>query len=70
MAYAQYSMTYNYYSNYGTTSVSYTHLVDNLLGAPLFVDYFNQKYADVHDETMVVSPDAVSYTHLPTPVSS
>ncbi len=38
--------------------------VDNLLGAPLFVDYFNQKYADVHDDTMVVSPDVGSVARV------
>ncbi len=34
--------------------------VDNLLGAPVFVDHFLRKYADCHDETMVVSPDVGS----------
>ncbi len=34
--------------------------VDNLLGSPVFVDYFLRKYADVHDQTMVVSPDVGS----------
>ncbi len=34
--------------------------VDNLLGSPVFVDYFPQKYAAVHEETMVVSPDVGS----------
>ena len=34
--------------------------VDNLLGSPIFVDHFMQKYADVHDDTMVVSPDVGS----------
>ncbi len=34
--------------------------VDNLLGSPVFVDYFTQKYAAVHEETMVVSPDVGS----------
>ena len=34
--------------------------VDNLLGSPIFVDHFTQKYADCHDETMVVSPDVGS----------
>ena len=38
--------------------------VDNLLGAPLFVDYFNQKYADVHEDTMVVSPDVGSVARV------
>ena len=31
--------------------------VDNLLGSPIFVDHFTKKYADCHDDTMVVSPD-------------
>ena len=30
--------------------------VDNLLGSPVFVDHFRAKFADCHDETMVVSP--------------
>jgi ribose-phosphate pyrophosphokinase len=34
--------------------------VDNLLGSPVFVDYFAKKYADVHDNTIVVSPDVGS----------
>ncbi len=34
--------------------------VDNLLGSPIFVEHFSQKYADVHDDTMVVSPDVGS----------
>ncbi len=34
--------------------------VDNLLGSPIFADYFMQKYADCHDDTMVVSPDVGS----------
>ena len=34
--------------------------VDNLLGSPVFVDYFLRRYAAVHDETMVVSPDVGS----------
>ena len=34
--------------------------VDNLLGSPVFVDYFREKYAAVHDDTMVVSPDVGS----------
>ena len=34
--------------------------VDNLLGSPVFVDYFRTKFAAVHDETMVVSPDVGS----------
>ncbi len=38
--------------------------VDNLLGAPLFVDYFKQKFHDVHSETMVVSPDVGSVVRV------
>jgi ribose-phosphate pyrophosphokinase len=34
--------------------------VDNLLGSPVFVDHFKQKFADCHDETLVVSPDVGS----------
>ena len=34
--------------------------VDNLLGSPVFVDYFLRRYAAVHDETIVVSPDVGS----------
>ena len=34
--------------------------VDNLLGSPVFVDHFRAKFADCHDETMVVSPDVGS----------
>jgi ribose-phosphate pyrophosphokinase len=34
--------------------------VDNLLGSPVFVDHFKQKFADCHDDTMVVSPDVGS----------
>ena len=34
--------------------------VDNLLGSPVFVDYFKNKFAAVHSETMVVSPDVGS----------
>jgi ribose-phosphate pyrophosphokinase len=34
--------------------------VDNLLGSPVFVDYFAKKYADVHDKTIIVSPDVGS----------
>ena len=34
--------------------------VDNLLGSPIFVHHFMQKYADCHDEVMVVSPDVGS----------
>ena len=38
--------------------------VDNLLGAPLFVDYFHEKFADVYDDTMVVSPDVGSVARV------
>ena len=38
--------------------------VDNLLGAPLFVDYFMHKYGDVHEDTMVVSPDVGSVARV------
>ena len=38
--------------------------VDNLLGAPLFVDYFHEKFADVHDETIIVSPDVGSVARV------
>ena len=38
--------------------------VDNLLGAPLFVDYFHKKFADVQDETIVVSPDVGSVARV------
>ena len=38
--------------------------VDNLLGAPLFVDYFTEKFAAVHDETIVVSPDVGSVARV------
>lgn len=38
--------------------------VDNLVGAPLFVDYFAQKFADVHDDTIVVSPDVGSVARV------
>ena len=31
--------------------------VDNLLGSPIFVHHFMEKYADCHEEVMVVSPD-------------
>jgi ribose-phosphate pyrophosphokinase len=31
--------------------------VDNLLGAPLFVDYYNKKFKTVDDDIMIVSPD-------------
>ena len=34
--------------------------VDNLLGSPIFVEHFTQKYASCHDDTMVVSPDVGS----------
>ena len=34
--------------------------VDNLLGSPIFVRHFRHKYADCHDEVMVVSPDVGS----------
>ncbi len=34
--------------------------VDNLLGSPIFVDYFNRKFKDNGDDTMVVSPDVGS----------
>ncbi len=34
--------------------------VDNLLGSPVFVEYFMEKYAAVHGDTMVVSPDVGS----------
>ena len=34
--------------------------VDNMLGSPIFVDYFNRKYKDSRDNTMVVSPDVGS----------
>jgi ribose-phosphate pyrophosphokinase len=34
--------------------------VDNLLGSPVFVDHFKQKFAACHDETLVVSPDVGS----------
>ena len=34
--------------------------VDNLLGSPVFVNYFKEKFADCHDQTMVVSPDVGS----------
>ena len=38
--------------------------VDNLLGSPLFVDYFTKKFADVHDETIIVSPDVGSVSRV------
>ena len=34
--------------------------LDNLLGSPVFLDYFRNKFADVHEQTMVVSPDVGS----------
>ena len=34
--------------------------VDNLLGSPVFVEHFLRRFAAVHDETMVVSPDVGS----------
>ena len=34
--------------------------VDNLLGSPVFVNYFTEKFAPVHEDTMVVSPDVGS----------
>ncbi len=34
--------------------------VDNLLGSPIFVNHFMEKYAGCHDEVMVVSPDVGS----------
>ena len=34
--------------------------VDNLLGSPIFVDYFTRKFKDFSDDTMVVSPDVGS----------
>ena len=34
--------------------------VDNLLGSPVFVEHFKQKFAHCYDETMVVSPDVGS----------
>ena len=34
--------------------------VDNMLGSPIFVDYFNRKFKDNRDDTMVVSPDVGS----------
>lgn len=38
--------------------------VDNLLGAPLFVDYFHEKFAAVQDETIIVSPDVGSVARV------
>jgi ribose-phosphate pyrophosphokinase len=34
--------------------------VDNLLGSPAFVRYFKEKFADCHEQAMVVSPDVGS----------
>ena len=34
--------------------------VDNLMGSPVFVDHFFRRFAPVHGETMVVSPDVGS----------
>ena len=34
--------------------------VDNLMGSPIFVEHFFRKYAAVHEDTMVVSPDVGS----------
>ncbi len=34
--------------------------LDNLLGSPVFVDHFKNKFAAVHDQTIVVSPDVGS----------
>ena len=34
--------------------------VDTLLGSPIFVEHFTQKYASCHDDTMIVSPDVGS----------
>ena len=34
--------------------------MDNLLGSPIFVDYFNRKFKDSKEDTMVVSPDVGS----------
>jgi len=34
--------------------------VDNLRGSPLFVDYFNERFKDDIDNTMIVSPDVGS----------
>ena len=34
--------------------------LDNLLGSPVFLDHFRRKFADVHEQTMVVSPDVGS----------
>ncbi len=34
--------------------------VDNLLGSPIFVNHFLRKFAAIHEDTMVVSPDVGS----------
>ena len=34
--------------------------VDNLMGSPVFVDHFFRRFAPVHEQTMVVSPDVGS----------
>ena len=34
--------------------------VDNLLGSPIFVDHFMKKFADCHEEAIIVSPDVGS----------
>ena len=34
--------------------------VDNLMGSPVFVDHFFRRFAPVHSETMIVSPDVGS----------
>ena len=39
--------------------------VDNLLGSPIFVEHFTQKYASCHDDTMIVSPDVGSVARAP-----
>lgn len=36
--------------------------MDNLQGSPLFAEYFQNKFADCHDDTIVVSPDVGSVT--------
>ena len=40
--------------------------VDNLLGAPVFAEYFQAKFADHHDNAMVVSPDVGSVSRART----
>ena len=40
--------------------------VDNLLGSPVFVDYFLEKFANCRDEIMVVSPDVGSVSRART----